>query len=380
MKPLSILILTTIAMFPALAKETPDSWRVYIGTYTGGKSEGVYMLRLDTETGKLENLELAGAVENPSFLALHPEKPLLYSVGQGVDAAGKHRGMASALAMNPLDGKLALINQEATVGEGPCHVAVDRAGRHILAANYSSGSVAVLPINEDGSLGAACDFEQHEGSSVNPKRQEGPHAHCVKLDPAGKFAFVIDLGLDRVMIYRYDDATGTLEPNDPPSATVAPGAGPRHFAFHPNGNFAYVVNELGNTVTAFTYDGDAGTLKALQTISTLPDGFDKENTTAEICVHPSGKFVFASNRGHDSIACFAVDAATGRLTALGQVSTGGNVPRNFNISPDGKFLLAANQQSNNVVAFRINMETGLPEATGSEVEVPMPVCVVFSTP
>ena len=380
MKLLSMFILAALAILPAMAEEVPDSWRVYIGTYTGGKSEGVYMLRLDTETGKMENLGLAGAVDNPSFLALHPDRPLLYSVGQGVDADGNRRGMASALAVNPADGKLALINQEVTVGEGPCHVAVDRAGRHILAANYGSGSVAVLPIKEDGSLGAATDFEQHEGSSVNPKRQEGPHAHCVKLDPAGKFAFVIDLGLDRIMIYRYDDASGTLEPNDPPFATVAPGAGPRHFAFHPNGNFAYVVNELGNTVTAFAYDGNAGPLKALQTIGTLPDGFDKENSTAEICVHPSGKFVYASNRGHDSIACFAIEAATGKLTGLGQVSTGGNVPRNFNVSPDGKFLIAANQQSHNVVAFRINPETGLPEPTGSEVEVAAPVCVIFRRP
>jgi 6-phosphogluconolactonase len=380
MKQLFILILAALVILPAMAEQAPDSWRVYIGTYTGGKSEGVYMLRLDTETGQLENLGLAGAVDNPSFLALHPEKPLLYSVGQGLDADGKQRGMASALAMNPADGKLSLINQEVTVGEGPCHVAVDSAGRHILAANYSSGSVAVLPITEDGSLGAATDFEQHEGFSVNPKRQEGPHAHCVKLDPAGKFAFVIDLGLDRIMIYRYDDAEGTLEPNDPPFATVAPGAGPRHFAFHPSGNFAYVVNELGNTVTAFAYDGSAGTLNALQTIGTLPDGFDKENTTAEICVHPSGKFVYASNRGHDSIACFAVDVATGKLTMLGQVPSGGSTPRNFNVSPDGKFLIAANQQSNNVVAFRINLETGLPKRTGSEMEIAAPVCVVFSRP
>jgi len=380
MKYMFLLILTAVTILPAMAEETPDSWRVYIGTYTGGESEGVYMLRLDTETGQLENLELAGAVENPSFIALHPEKPLFFSVGQGVDADGNRKGMASALSINPADGKLTLINQENTVGSGPCHVFVDRAGRHILAANYGSGSVAVLPINDDGSLGAATDFEQHEGSSVNPQRQEGPHAHCVKLDPAGKFAFVMDLGLDKIMVYKYDDAAGTLEPNDPPFAAVAAGAGPRHFTFHPNGKFAYVINELGNTVTAFTYDATQGRLETLQTIGTLPEGFDKESFTAEICAHPSGKFLYASNRGHDSIACFVVDADTGQLTALGQVSAGGNVPRNFNISPCGRFLIAANQQSNNVVSFRINQETGLPEPTGSEVEIAAPVCVVFSRP
>lgn len=380
MKDMLTLILMAMTVLPAMADDTPDSWRVYIGTYTGGKSEGVYMLSLNTKTGQMENLGLAGAVDNPSFLALHPNKPLMYSVGQGTDAEGNRRGMASALAISPDDGQLTLMNQDVTVGEGPCHVAVDRAGRHILAANYNTGSVAVLPINDDGSLGATTGFEQHEGSSVNPKRQEGPHAHCVKLDAAGKFAFVMDLGLDKIMVYRYDDVTGKLEANDPPFASVAPGAGPRHFAFHPNGHFAYVVNELDNTVTAFAYDSAAGHLEEIQTIGTLPEAFDKENSTAEICVHPSGRFVYASNRGHDSIACFSVDATTGQLTNLGQVSTGGNVPRNFNLSPDGKFLLAANQQSNNVVAFRINSETGLPEATGSEVEITMPVCVVFCNP
>lgn len=371
----TIFMVTVAAAVPAV--DAPASWQLYIGTYTGGESEGIYKLQLDTATGKLENLGLAVKVENPSFLAVHPDKPLLYSVGPGIDASGTRCGLASALAINSENGNLTLLNQEVTVGDGPCHVTVDRAGQHILAANYGSGSAVVLPINEAGGLGAATSFVQHEGSSINPKRQEGPHAHCVKLDAAGKFAFVIDLGTDKIMVYRYNDTLGKLETNDPDFTSITPGSGPRHFAFHPLGKFAYVLNELGNTVTAFQYDAAAGSLKEIQTIGTLPKDFDGENTTAEICVHPSGDFVYASNRGHNSIACFSVDSKTGRLTSIEQVATRGEIPRNFNISPGGRFLVAANQESNNVVSFRINSETGILEHTGFEVEVPTPVCVLF---
>ncbi len=358
------------------ADEGPSSWRIYIGTYTGGESEGIYMLNMNAATGELEHKGLAGAVENPSFLALHPSRPLLYSVGRGTNAAGEPANLASAFAIDPDDGNLTLLNQESTVGAGPCHVAVDRAGRHILAANYGGGNAVVLPVDEDGSLNEASDFVQHEGASVHP-RQQAPHAHAVQLDKAGNFAFIIDLGIDKIMVYRYDDEAGTLEPNDPPYAALAPGAGPRHFAFHPAGRFAYVVNELDNTVTAFTYDADAGRLETIQTIGTLPEDFDEENTTAEICVHPSGRFVYASNRGHDSIAAFAVNPDTGMLTSVGQTATGGRTPRNFNITPDGAFLVAANQQTDNIVVLRIDLDTGALEDTGYSVDVPAPSCVLF---
>lgn len=360
--------------------ETPSSWRVYVGTYTGGESQGIYVLEMDTATGTLKSLELAAEVDNPSFIAAHPNKPFLYSVGEGVDSSGKRGGLVNAFAINPKDGHLTLLNHQPTEGAGPCHIVADRAGRHVLVANYGSGSVNVLPVKEEGTLQPVCDFKQHTGSSINPQRQAGPHAHSVNLDPAGKFLFAADLGLDKILIYRYDDLTGRLESNDPPFAAVTPGAGPRHFTFHPSGIFAYVVNELDSTVTVFKYDPTKGFLEPIQTLGTLPDTFKGENTTAEIRAHPSGRFVYASNRGHDSIAVFSVEQATGRLKSLGQTSTEGKVPRNFNISPDGRFLLAANQESGTVIAFPVNTDTGALEKACSRMEIPAPVCVLFHTP
>lgn len=376
---LMAMIVAVAAATTGTAEDDATAWRVYIGTYTSGASEGIYMLEMDATTGELIHAGLAGAVENPSFLALHPAGTFLYSVGRGTDADGEPANLASAFAIDPESGALTLLNQASTAGDGPCHVAVDRAGRHILVANYSGGNAAVLPIAENGALREAGDVVQHEGSSVHP-RQQAPHAHAVQLDAAGNFAFIIDLGIDRIMIYRYDDETGSLEPNDPPYAAVAPGAGPRHFAFHPNGQYAYVVNELANTVTAFAYDAAAGSLEAIHTVGTLPDDFEDDNTTAEICVHPSGRFVYASNRGHDSIAAFAVEADTGRLSSIGQTPTGGRTPRNFNITPDGAFLVVANRQTDNIVVLRIDPETGLLTDTGHAVEVPAPSCVVFYKP
>lgn len=378
----AIIMLSLLSLMSAMAAvveaaEQPTEWRVYIGTYTGGPSEGIYQLRLNVETGEIENLGLAGAVDNPSFLALHPSLPVIYSVGQVLDTDDVRKGMVCAFTIQPGDGALTSLNRQSTVGEGPCHVAVDPAGRNVLLANYSGGSIAAFPLEEDGRLREAASFIQHEGSSVHPQRQQRAHAHAVTLDAAGRFVFAADLGIDKIMIYRFDDTRGILEANDPPFAALAPGAGPRHFAFHPNGRFAYVVNELDNTVTAFGYDPAKGRLETIQTIGTLPDEFKGENTTAEIRVHPSGRFLYASNRGHDSIACFAIDAENGLMSALGQTPTLGQTPRNFNLTPDGRFLLAANQQTGNVVVFRIDPGQGTLEATGHQVEVPAPVCVLF---
>lgn len=360
--------------------KTPSSWHVYIGTYTGGESEGIYLLEMDATTGALHSRGLAAKVDNPSFIAAHPDKPYLYSVGQGTSATGQQEGLVSAFTIDSQDGRLTLLNQQPTTGAGPCHIIVDRAGRHVLVANYGSGSINVLPVKEDGTLEGVCDYKQHVGASVNPQRQEGPHAHSVTLDPSGSFLFAADLGLDKILIYRYDEVSGRLEANDPSFAKLPPGAGPRHFAFHPSGNFAYAVNELNNTVTVFGYDPAKGRLKPVQTLGTLPDTFTGNNTTAEIRVHPSGRFVYASNRGHDSIACFSVEGSTGRLNCLGQTPTGGKVPRNFNISPDGRFLLAANQESSTLVVFPIDTNTGVPEAASSSADVPAPVCVLFGAP
>jgi 6-phosphogluconolactonase len=250
----------------------------------------------------------------------------------------------------------------------------------VLVANYGSGSIACLPIRPDGRLGEATSSIQHEGSSIDPRRQQGPHAHSINLDAAGRFAFVADLGLDEVLIYRFDAAKGKLTPNDPPSTKVAPGAGPRHFAFHPTGRYAYVINELSSTVTALRYDARQGSLASLQTVSTVPEGFDGRSTTAEVRVHPSGKFLYGSNRGHDSIACFAVDTATGKLTPIGHQSTQGKTPRNFGIDPTGSYLLAANQGTGNVVVFRIDPQTGMLRPAEQSITVPMPVCIKMTAP
>ena len=391
-KTLSVLILTVACTLglPAQAQEErnparaadpdakagPHAMRIYVGTYTGPKSKGIYQVRLDLASGALGTPEVAGETANPSFLAIHPSRRFLYAVNEVWGPAGKTAAMLSAFAIAPDTGKLARLNQQATTGAGPCYVTVDREGRNALAANYGSGSVCVMPIGHDGRLGEATAFIQHKGSGPNPRRQEGPHAHCIDLDPAGRFALAADLGLDKVMVYRFDPAKGTLVPNDPPAAAVAPGAGPRHVAFHPSGRFVYVISEMASTVTAFNYDAQRGTLGELQTVSTLPADFHGESATAEVQVHPGGRFLYGSNRGHDSIAIFAI-AGDGMLKSLGHTPTHGKTPRHFAIDPTGAYLLAANQNSDTVVVFRIDQETGSLSRTGGAASVPSPVCVQF---
>jgi 6-phosphogluconolactonase len=366
-------VLITGAWSDVRAGESKTMW-VYVGTYTQGKSQGIYRFDLDMASGKLSGRALAAKTVNPSFLAIHPSRPHLYAVGEVDDSSGKKVGGVSAFAIDPKSGGLKLLNQQSSGGAGPCHLVVDRTGKNALAANYGGGSACCLPISEGGKLGEAI-VVQHKGYSVNKQRQEAPHAHSINLDPANRFAFVADLGLDKVMIYRFDSAKGTLTANDPPAGIVKPGAGPRHFAFHPNGRFAYVINELHNTVDAFTYDPDKGALKNLQTIGTLPEGFKKASYTAEVVVHPSGKFLYGSNRGHDSIAVFSVDPETGKLTAVGHQAHKIKTPRNFAIDPTGKYLLVANQDSASIIVFRIDPGTGNLTPTGNEAEVPMPVCI-----
>lgn len=362
----SLVLALSLAAVAATA--VADDCLVYFGTYTKGASKGIYVSRLNQETGSLSAPVLAGEVTNPSFLALHPNRRFLYAVGE----VGKG-GTVSAFAIDGKTGLLTLLNQQSTRGSGPCHVAVDKTGKCVLVANYGGGSVAALPVGDDGKLGESASFFQHEGSSVNPQRQKGPHAHGVTFDPAQRFAFVPDLGLDKVMIYKLDAAKAALTPNDPAFITIKPGAGPRHAAFHPSGKWLYVINEMGNTIAAF----DANKFTEFQSVPTLPADFTAKSFTAEIEVHPSGKFLYGSNRGHDSIAVFAVDSQTGELTFVEHQSTQGKAPRNFAIDPTGKFLLAANQDSNNVVVFRIAADTGRLTPTGQSLEVPIPVCVVY---
>ena len=352
--------------------------RVYFGTYTGASSKGIYYSAFDLSTGSLSRPVLAAEIRSPSFLALHPNGRFLYAVNEISNFQGKPGGAVTAFAIEADSGRLRQLNQASTLAEGPCHLVVDPTGRNVLAANYGGGSVVVIALESDGRLGSHGSSVQHRGSSVNPQRQQGPHAHGAYLDATNRFAFVPDLGLDRVMIYRFDAGAHSLTPIDPPPyAAVKPGAGPRHFAFHPHGRFAYVINELDSTVTAFAYDAASGRLTELQTVPALPADFKDRSFTAEIAVHPNGKFLYGSNRGHDSIAVFAIDPATGKLTFVQHEPTQGKTPRNFALEPTGAFLLAANQDSDNAVVFRVDARTGKLSPTGNRIEVGAPVCVTF---
>ncbi len=349
----------------------------FVGTYTHTDSRGIYTCRFDEDNGELEPVSVASEAANPSFLALHPNKRFMYAASEIEEFDGKRQGAVYAYSVDAESGKLTFLNSRGSGGTGPCHVKVDATGRFVLAANYHGGSVCMIPINDDGSLASASSFVQHEGSSVNPRRQDRAHAHSINPDPQNRFAYVPDLGQDRVIIYRMDTNRGRLVPNDPAYVEVNPGFGPRHFDFHPNGLWAYLINELGSAITAFEYDSDTGALSEFQVVRTLPTGFSGSNTTADIHVHPSGRFVYGSNRGHDSVAIFKIDQRSGRLAAMGHRSTGGRIPRNFGIDPSGGFLLAANQDSDDVVSFHVDQESGALTPTGQKANIPMPVCVRF---
>jgi 6-phosphogluconolactonase len=350
---------------------------VYFGTYTGQKSKGVYAYRFDAATARLTSLGLVAETTSPSFLAVHPNRRFLYAVNEVDNYEGQKGGAVSAFAIDRQTGKLTFLNEVSSRGAGPCHLALDKAGKNVLVANYGGGSVAVFPVLPSGRLGEASDFVQHAGSSVDPQRQQGPHAHSILPSPDNRFAIAADLGLDELLVYRLDPTKGSLEPDIPAFAKVSPGAGPRHFAFHPSGKFVYVNNEMGSTVTVFSYDAARGVLRMLQTLSTLPRDFSGDNTTAEVEVHPTGRFVYVSNRGHDSIAVFAVDPGKGTLTAVEYVPTQGKTPRSFEIDPTGSYLFAANMNSDSVVVFRIDAKTGRLTPTDQVLEVPSPVCVKF---
>lgn len=367
-----------------MSENSAESRFIYVGTFTGvdfhgGGAEGIYVCRMDMTSGAVELVHTIPDVPNPSYLTLHPKLPILYAVNAVPEIDGHDGGAVSAFAVDPATGGLTFLNRQSSCGSGPCHVSVEQSCRYVITANYSSGSVAILPIEGDGSVGPATDWVQHAGSSVNPERQEGPHGHSFTPDLGNNYALACDLGLDQVLVYRLDLENGKLPPADPPFATVAPGAGPRHLAFHPSGRFVYVINEIGNTMTAFAYDQERGALSELQTIPTLPPDFTETSHTADVHVHPNGRFVYGSNRGHDSIVIFAVNEADGTLSLVGYQSTLGEVPRNFVIDPTSTFLLAANQDTDTIVTFRIDSETGMLSPTGHVVSVPTPVCLKFAT-
>jgi len=356
---------------------------VYVGTYTGPKARGIYLFRLQADDRpasrniNLIPLGVAAETPNPSFLDIDVARRRLFAVNELQQVGGRRGGAVTAFSIDRNTGALAMINQQLSMGTGPCHIVADNQHRYVVVSNYGSGSVAVLPVHADGSLGAASAVVQHSGSSVNPERQKGPHAHCATFDRANRFVFVCDLGLDKILVYRFDAARGTLAAHTPPFASLKPGAGPRHMAFRPDGRFAYVVNELNSTVTVFAYDGSAGVLKEIQTVSTLPEHFDGPNFPAEIDLHPSGKWLYASNRGHNSVVLFAVDGGTGRLTWVEEQGTGGSRPRHFGIDSSGQYLAVGNQESDTVLVCRVDAGNGRLRPSGVLVEVPAPACVKF---
>ena len=354
-----------------------NKYLLYVGTYTGKDSKGIYAYSFDAASSALTPLGLAAETVNPSFLAIDPSRRFLYAVNELGNYQGASSGAVTAFAINHQTGRLSLLNQVPTRGADPCYIAFDKTGKFALVANYTGGSVAVFPVQPDGHIGESSAFVQHTGSSVNKDRQEGPHAHWIETTPDNRFALVADLGLDKLLVYRFNSKSGTLTPDNPPYASLDPGVGPRHIAFHPNGKLVYVINELQSSVTAFSYDGGTGTLKKLNTVSTLPKGFSARNDAAEIKVHPSGKFLFASNRGNDTIAAFSIDAHSGNLTLIDFFPTEGKTPRNFEIDPTGKLLLVANQDSNNIVVFRIDAGTGRLTPTSQTLNVPAPVSLKF---
>ena len=374
---LACAFIYTAAIF-AEAPPADGAMRVYIGTYTGPKSKGIYVSRFDPATGRLTTPELAATTPNPSFLALHPGGRFLYAVSETGNLAGKSVGAVSAFSLDPQTGQLTLLNQQSSGGTWPCHLAVDPTGKCVLVANYGNGGIAALPIRVDGGLGEAGTVIQHDGSSVNPARQAGPHAHFIAPDPANRFALTCDLGLDQVLVYRLDSARAALLPNNPPFTPIKPGSGPRHLVFHPSGRFVFLINELAATLTVFAYDPKPGTLKELQTVSTLPEAFAGGRSGAELQVHPSGKFVYGSNRGHDSIAVFSLDPKSGRLTLVQHQSTQGKTPRHFALDPSGQWLLAENQDSDTIVIFRVDAETGRLSATSQTVSLGAPACAIFA--
>ena len=362
---------------------------VYVGTYTepaqNGKAEGISVYRMDPASGALSHVRTVAGGANPSFLAIAPSRRSLYACNETETYRGQPGGGVSAFALDAGAGNLTPLDTQPTDGAFPAHLAVDPTGECVLVANYGSGDLAVYSVGPGGDLGAMSDFVRNTGSGPNA-RQAGPHAHMIAFDLSGRYALLVDLGIDKTLVYRLDTATGKLNPHQITAANgateqscgrSAPGAGPRHIAFHPTNRYAYVINELGSAVDLFAWDAARGTLAHRQTIATLPADFAGKSSCAEIVVHPSGRFLYGSNRGHDSIALFAIDEATGTLTARGHTPTQGKDPRSFTLDPTGAFLLAANQNSDSVVTFRVDLSTGVLTPTGSVAAIPTPVCLLF---
>ncbi len=358
-KTLALLMLTTLLTTHA------EHVRVYFGSGTTSEGEGIFSSLLDLNTGKLSEPSLAAEAVRPGYIALHPDGTHLYSIGNPGGYTGSRSGSVCAFKIDPKTGALEFLNTQTSQGTGPCFITVDPSGRTVLVAYYQSGSCATFPLETDGSLKAASSFHQHAGSSLHPTRQTAPHPHAIVLDAAGRYAFVPDLGLDQILIYTFDAATGALTPHNPPFVTIKPGSGPRHLVFHPSGKWAYASLELTSEAAAFHYDSKSGTLVEFQTISALPNDFSGANTTAGVCTTPDGRFLYISNRGHNSIAQFSIDPDSGRLTSSGNQSTQTLLPRGIQIDPSGRVLVATDKKSGSVSAFKIDRNTGQLTPSGS---------------
>jgi len=352
---------------------------LYVGTYKQqdpsvpkDATKGIYTYTLDPVTGHLAYHSEINDIDNPSFLAIDSQQRCLYAVNENL---ALEACLVHAYKIDPTSGRLGYLNQQLSQGSFPCFVTVDQTNQFVVVANYGSGSVALLPIGDNGHLHPASDFHQHTGFGENTERQEGPHAHSAVMDPTNRYVFVADLGIDKIMSYQLDIEGKQLVPNETPYLDLPRGSGPRHLVFHQNGRFAYVINELNSTITALAYDEANGMFTIIHTISTLPEDFKGESQCAEICIAPSGNFLYGSNRGHDSLAIFAIDEDTGGVSTVGYQSTNGKTPRNFSIDPSGTFLLVANQDSNNIVTFRINPNTGTLQFIDKKSNIPKPVCL-----
>lgn len=362
------------------SKSESENMLLYVGTYTEKGSEGIYVFKFDVKTGALSKLHTVKDVVQPSYLAVTKSRKYLFAVNELLEYEGKKSGCVSAFAIDQMTGNLTFLNKQPSLGGAPCHISISDNEKFVLVANYLGGNISVYPIAADGKLGESTDLDQHTGTGPRTERQESAHAHSITLDNSNRFAVACDLGADKVFNYKFDDKTGSLELN-PAQNFYQPkaGSGPRHFAFHQNGKFAFLINELECTISSLAFDSGSGVLKEIQTVSTLPKDFKLPNTCADIHISPNGKFVYATNRGHDSLVVYKIDQKTGQLKFVQHQSTGGKTPRNFTISPNGKFLLAANQNSDSINVFKINEKSGKLTATANSAIVSMPVCLKFMT-
>ncbi len=352
-----------------------DEPLVFISAFEAGDDGAIHAYQLETRTGRLKLIHRTTDVEHPFFMAVSPDRKFLYSI-HAEKFGGEDHEQVATYEIEDRTGRLNLLNRQSALGSGSCYLDVDATGKMVLVANYFTGSVASLPVQEDGSLGETSSFIQHAGSGVDPKRQDGPHAHCIVVSPDNRFAYAADLGIDQVLGYRLDAATAKLSPNRQRFAKTPPGAGPRHLTFHPNGKHLYVINELKNSVTLFDYVAESGMLIKRQTISTLPEDFDDTSYCADVKITPNGKFLYGTNRGHDSIAAFKI-GDDGRLTLIGTEPSLGKGPQNLAITPCGELLLCANMPENNVVVFRIDPQTGGLKSVGEPISMPKPTCIML---